>query len=361
MSKDLKRTFSIGIIGCGRPLRTEGSTGFGMSHRHMAGFKETGRCSLAAVADISRENAEAFVAEHNPDAAIHADYREMMEQSSPDIVSICLWPHLHAEVVEAIAPFKPRIIFCEKPMDIHWDAALRMHEVCAEHGVLLAFNHQRRFNLPFAKARELLDAGEIGELTRLEGAWANLSDAGTHVLDMLFFFNNDNDAEWVMGQIDMRKTTRIFGAVQAGAGIAEFRFKNGVRATYRFGPDHAELGALIHLTGTKGDMEILFEEPWLRIRRYGQAEWENLDTGESIHDDKGIYRAIAEVVSCLESGARSQLASENALRATEIIFATEESMRRRGRVELPLPPMKSPVLEMLASGEIVPEIEDHKF
>jgi predicted dehydrogenase len=348
----------VAMIGCGRPLRTEGATGFGMAHRHMAGYALSGRCTLAAVVDLSRENAEAFVAKHNPAAAIFSDTSAMMEKIRPDIVSICLWPHLHAEIVALCAPFEPRAIFCEKPMDIHWDASLRMHDVCKQHGVCLAINHQRRFNLPLLKAKELLEGGAIGRLRRIDGAWHNIADAGTHVLDMMFYYNHDTPADWVLGQIDLRGAQRVFGALQAGHGIAEFRFKNGVRATYHFGKDHAELGCLLRLTGETGEIEILFEAPWLRVRRAGERDWKIVDTGENIHDDKAIYRAIADLLTCLDTGATPQLASEHALRATEIIFATHESSRRRARVDLPLPPGPCAMLAMVASGELKAEISD---
>jgi predicted dehydrogenase len=273
-------------------------------------------------------------------------------------VSICLWPHLHATVVKQCAPFRPKAILCEKPMDIHWDAAVRMHEVCRQHGVLLAINHQRRFNLPLAKAKELLTGGAIGRLQRLEGAWHNLSDAGTHVLDLMFFCNDDTPAEWVLGQIDLRAATRVFGAINAGHGLTEFRFRNGVRAIYHFGKDHADLRCLLRLTGDAGVIEVLFETPWLRIRRAGQRDWEVVDTGESIHDDQAIYRGIAEIIACLGTGQVPQLASERALRATEIIFATHESARRRARVDLPLPPGPCAMLTMLEAGEVQAEFAD---
>jgi predicted dehydrogenase len=342
----------VAIIGCGRPRGAVGATGFGMAHRHMAGFAASGRCTLAAVADLSRENAEAFVAAHNPAATIFSDYRQMLREVRPDVVSVCLWPHLHARVVCAAARFKPRLIFCEKPMDIHWNACLRMHRTCQRNGVLLAINHQRRFNRPLARARELLEGGAIGRLRRLEGAWHNLSDTGTHVLDLMFFFNHDTPAEWVLGQIEMRGATRVFGAVNARHGLTEFRFHNGVRAVYHFGHQHAELGCLLRLTGDGGVIEILFEAPWLRLRRHGQAQWEVVDTGESIHDDQAIHRGIADVLACLEAGTVPQLASERALRTTEIIFATHESARRRGRVDLPLPSGPCAMLSMLAAGEL---------
>ncbi len=353
MSTPLPSPLKVAIIGTGRPQMT--ASGFGMAHRHMAGFRASGRCQLAAVADISRENAEAFIAVHDPAAAIYADYREMMATVKPDLVSICLWPHLHAEVVEAIVPHRPRAILCEKPMDIHWDAALRMDRVSREHGVLLAINHQRRFNRPISQARELLDSGAIGKLLRLEGAWGNLPDAGTHVLDLMFFFNHDTPADWVLGQMDMRDSRKIFGAINAGHGITEFRFKNGVRAIYRYGRDHLEAGCLLRLVGEDGTIEIGFDAPWLRIRWAGQTAWEIIDTGEHIHDDLAIHRAIAEIIASLEDGHRPQLASENALRATEIIFATYESVRRRARIDLPLPPGPCAMLAMLAAGELKAE------
>jgi predicted dehydrogenase len=251
-----------------------------------------------------------------------------------------------------VAPYRPRVILCEKPMDIHWEGALRMDAACRQHGVRLAINHQRRFNLPLARARELLDAGAIGPLRRIEGAWNDLADSGSHVLDLMFFFNHDAPAEWVLGQIDVRTLRIVFGALHASHGITEFRFRNGVRAIYHFGHQHAELGCLLRLSGDDGLIEILFETPWLRVRRFGRKDWEVIDTGENIHDDKAIYRGIADILTCLETGGVPQLASDQALRATEIIFATHESSRRRARVDLPLPPGPCALLAMLASGEL---------
>ncbi len=117
------------------------------------------------------------------------------------------------------------------------------------------------------------------------------------------------------------------------------------------------MGCVLRLIGERGVIEILFDAPWLRIRRSGQADWEIVDTGENIHDDKAIYRGIAEALDCLGTGAVPQLASERALRATEIMFATAESARRRGRVDLPLPPGPDAMLSMLAAGELRTDLE----
>ena len=42
-------TLRVGIIGCGRPWRSEGATGFGMSHQHAFGYRETGKAEIVAL------------------------------------------------------------------------------------------------------------------------------------------------------------------------------------------------------------------------------------------------------------------------------------------------------------------------
>ena len=53
------------------------------------------------------------------------------------------------------------------------------------------------------------------------------------------------------------------------------------------------------------------------------------------------------MIDALKSGREPELSGERALRATELIFATYESSRRRGRVGLPLEIEDSPLLAML--------------
>jgi len=209
-----------------------------------------------------------------------------------------------------------------------------------------------RFNKPFLKAKSLLDEGALGKILRMESAWHNLFDAGTHWLDMLFYFNNDTPADWALGQIDARGGKKAFGAYQASHGLVTFRFQNGVRATYHCGRDYKDLGCMIRVFGDKGVVEILEQEPWLRVHFLERPGWEIIDTGETIHDDWGIYRGIADLVESLESGRPPLLSADNAIRATEIIFAAHESSRRRERVDLPLPPCPSPLLTMIDKGEV---------
>jgi predicted dehydrogenase len=320
-----------------------------MSHRHWAAFKATGKAELAAVCDLVPERAQAWAKDHNPAAKLFTDYKKMMEEAKPDIVCVSLWPHLHATTVCDVAPFKPKAILCEKPMDVDWDAALRMHEACKANGVPLMINHQRRFNKPFLEAKRLLDAGAVGKLLRLDTAWHNFQDSGTHMIDMLFNFAGDADVEWVLGQADARGGHKVFGALQESHGFITWRFKNGVRATYWGGGNFKDLGCLVRITGESGVIEVMENGPaWTRLRKDGGG-WENIDTGgESIHDDAGIQRGIADFVDAVEKGRPPVLGSQNALRPTEVIFAAYESAWRRVRIDLPLPPGPSALRKLAA-------------
>ena len=80
--------FRVGIIGCGRPRRAEGATGFGQGHVHAAGYKASADCEIVAAADIRQDNLDAFVVEHHVPRG-YLDYREFPEFTA--IMEIPIW------------------------------------------------------------------------------------------------------------------------------------------------------------------------------------------------------------------------------------------------------------------------------
>lgn len=352
--------YRVGIIGCGRPLRTEGATGFGMAHRHAMGYSASPHTQLVALADISRENAEAFQEEHGGDT-IYEDYRQMLAEAELDIVSVCVWPHLHAEMVLAAAEARVRAIHCEKPIAPTFGEARRMLESCENNGVQLTFNHQRRFAPPFSVARRLLREGAIGDLQRIEGRCPDMNDWGTHWFDMMHFFNDETPAAWVLGQIDTNEIRSIFGMPHETQGISHVSFQNGVEGLLMTSAT-IEVGAAFRLLGSDGIIEFgRGREGGLRILNGDASGWRDLDPEGTMHDLDAVQKGIADLVEALNEGREPELSGNRALRAAELTFATYESSRKRGRVDLPLEIDDSPLLEMLASGPPRPEvIEDWK-
>lgn len=303
-----------------------------MSRDHARGYLAAG-CRLAALADISRENAEAFQADLGGDA-IYTDYREMLAKEKLDFVSVCTWPNLHEEMVLACAEAGVRAVHCEKPIAPTWAASKRMVEACAKSGTQLSFNHQRRFDPAYVIAKRMLTEGRIGELRRLEMECDNLFDWGTHWFDMMHFYNAQQPAEWLLGQVEPTGGGTIFGVKLEGQGVASLRFANGVRALLMTG-HQAEWGAMNRLVGTEGVIEI-GATGWdsLRVWSKDSPFWEEIDT--TVEGPTGVIAAVIDVVNALQEGREPELSARKALMATELIFATYESARRGGRVNLPL-------------------------
>ncbi len=332
--------------------------GYAMAYQHAEAYRKLLDCELVACADIVEENARTF-AETFGIQRIYTDYREMLRKEELDIVSICTWPHLHAPMVIDAALAGVKAIHCEKPMADTWGAARLMAQECERRGVRLTFNHQRRFGKPFRKAKELLDSGAIGELLRIEIGAGNLYDYGSHTVDLANFFNNEVTAEWVIAQIDYREERLIFGMHSENQAFALWRYRNGVYGMMATGAGASLVGCHHRLIGTEGVIEIgpMGENmPVLRVRRFGKGDWEVIDCeGEGLHGPGHIDRAIADIVAALREGRESELCARNALNATEIIFAAYESVRRRGRVDLPLTIQDNPLVDLVDRGELRPQ------
>ena len=352
----------VGIIGCGRPGRTAGATGSGTAHVHAQGYVASPDCDLVAAADIKPENLEAFCDEYDISGR-YLDHREMLAQAELDVVSVCVWPHLHARMVVDSANAKSvRAVHCEKPMALTWGDAKRMAAACEEKGVQLTFNHQRRFGKQFSKAKALLDGGAIGGLVRLESFTSNLYDWGTHWFDMMFFYNGDVPAEWVIGQIDGRGGRQIFGATVEGQGLCMIRYQNGVYGLMVTGQafvgpevETREERCANRLIGSEGTIEVDVQGgAMLRVRSLETGgAWQEIELGERETWADVVCAAIQGNVDALLAGREPELSARKALQATELIFATWESSRARGRVDLPLEIEDSPLLSMIESGEIV--------
>lgn len=350
--------YHVGIIGCGKAWKSEGATGFGMSHAHAQGYNSSSDAQIVALADIVEENALAFQELRGGDR-IYTDYHEMLSQENLDVVSISTWPHLHADMVVACADAGVKAVHCEKPMAITYGDCKRMINACKASETQLTFNHQRRFGAPYVKAKELIDDGVIGDLVRMEATCPDLFDWGTHWFDMLNKFNGEGEIDWVIGQVDVRNHRTVFGVTLEGHGLSHFRYKNGVMGMLASGVGSGDRHLSIHVTGTDGTIEIGHsEEVPLRMWGKGQSGWATVDVAEGMHGMGSVETGVHDLIDALKTGREPELSGAKAMRATEMIYATYESSRRRARIDLPLDIEDSPLHAMLNSGDLaIDELE----
>ena len=321
-------TLRAGIIGCGKRGR-----------RHAMGYLASDQVELVACADPFAEARQGFAAEFGIPQS-YDDYRRMLAEEKLDVVSICTWTGLHKEMIVDAAGSGVRAIHSEKPMATTWGDAKALYQACQDHGVVITFCHQRRFESSFVKAKQLLDAGEIGQLYRLEGGCHNMFDWGTHWFDMFFFLNDDEPAEWVIAQIDVAERREVFAVPVDTGGVSWVRFRNGVEGLLTTGSAMMD-GPRIRLLGSEGAIEIMgSDNAPVRIRRRGAGDWEPVTLDAGVPAAQATTASVQDLVE--------------ALQATELIFATYESSRRRGLVTLPLDVDDSALLTMLETGMIGP-------
>ncbi|MBT3381722.1 MAG: Gfo/Idh/MocA family oxidoreductase [Lentisphaerae bacterium] len=327
-----------GVIGCG-----------GRGQGHALGYSLSEHVELVACADIHRPAAERMAGRFEF-PGVYTDYNEMLAAENLDIVSMCLWPDLHEtavlDCVRAATP--PRLINAEKPMAPTYGECVRMHTACQEAGIMLTFSHQRRFSRTFALAKELIDEGAVGTLQRMEMSCSNLLDWGTHWFDMMLFYNGNLEPDWVMGQIDCAADQLVFGARIETGGLSYIKWPNNVTGLLTTGQNTGSTCA-IRVIGSAGLIEV--DHGKLRLWQEG-GEWHNVPPRIENVPGEDTSRHILNSVECLLEGEDSTLCSANSLRATQLIFATYESARRRQRVLLPLEIDDSPLISMLRKGTI---------
>lgn len=329
----------VGIIGCG-----------GRGREHAAGYAASPQAQVVAVADPVVESARKLAEQHGA-TGIYGDYREMLDGHQLDMVSICTWTGQHHQQVLDTVSAGVRAINSEKPMAPTWGEAREMHQAAEQAGVQMTFCHQRRFLAQFKKARELVRDGAIGKVLRVEGYCPNLFDWGTHWFDMLFFYNDEAPAAWVMGQIDLRDSRTVFAVPVESSGLSYFQFQNGVNGllvTHREAWAHCAN----RIVGTEGVIEVPKPDgESVRLLRAGHTDskggWEEPSLKDMLPQRNATVLSILDSIECLETGREPELSSRKALQATELIFATYESSRRRARVDLPLDITDSPLIAML--------------
>jgi predicted dehydrogenase len=101
---------------------------------------------------------------------VESDWRKVLERPDVDVVDICTPTYLHKDIVVAAARAGKQI-FCEKPIALNYAEAREMYEAAEKAGVLHYLNHNYRRTPAVAFARQLIDAGKIGQIFHWRGAY----------------------------------------------------------------------------------------------------------------------------------------------------------------------------------------------
>ena len=227
------RTLNVGVIGCGR---------IGRIHAENLATRIPG-ARVAALADVAGAAAKEVAAQLQV-AKATADHRELLADPAVDAVAICSSTDTHSRIIQEAAAAEKHI-FCEKPIDYDLTRIRAALAAVDKAGVKLQIGFNRRFDPSFAKVRELVASGAVGQphviritsrdpgpppLDYIKVSGGIFLDMTIHDFDMVRFLSG-SEAEEVYAIGDALVDHAIRDAGDVDTAIVTMRLKSGALAT----------------------------------------------------------------------------------------------------------------------------------
>jgi predicted dehydrogenase len=334
--------YKAALIGTGRIASTiddevEGTDTL-MPMSHMGSYLACSEVDVVGAADPHPQQRDSFSKRYGF-PHMFEDYRDMIEKTRPDIVSICTSAKPRADIVLNIAAMDAGVkaIYAEKPISISLDEADRMVEACDKAGIVLAVNCSRRWDPWYTKARQLIDNGIIGDIMHVTvNQFGHLSH-NSHMLNLArYLAGGDGRVSWVFGEMDddeIAKTDDDLG------GVSYLAFESGVRGIVRM---QSWLFNESEIHGTDGKIRALNDgqewELWRRSDDPRRATVVRHLFPLPQRIDSPNVRAIRDILHCTETGDQPLSSGEDGRHDLEVAVALRESHRQGGkRIDLPFP------------------------
>ncbi|MEA2595042.1 MAG: myo-inositol 2-dehydrogenase / D-chiro-inositol 1-dehydrogenase [Thermomicrobiales bacterium] len=279
----------VGIIGLGR---------MGWLHaEHLHGTIRGARLIAAAVDDAHRRQLEAS---GDVPCPLVADVDALVADPRIDAVVVVSPTSLHHEHIQ-LAAANGKAIFAEKPLADSVERARETAAAVQRAGVPFQIGFQRRFDPGYARARQLIDAGEIGTVEMFRGLTCDRMppvsylrtsgglfwDLGIHDFDAARFLMKDDVVDvTAAGSILIEPDLAEFDDVDHGVVVLRFRrggigvVQNAWRAPYGYdirAEVHGSIGKVVTdldervPTRLYGPAGFTSERHFLFVERFAEA------------------------------------------------------------------------------------------
>ena len=341
------------LIGCGR-----------IATNHMKAAVNN-QLEISAVCDVVPEHMEALLAKHElqNDMSIlrYTDYRSMIQEVKPDLVSIATESGIHAEIALFCIDHGVHVII-EKPMAMSISDANEIIQRSEEKHVKVSACHQNRFNIAVQEMRHALEAGRFGRLSHgsihvrwnrnqgyydqapWRGTWAQdggaLMNQCIHGIDLLRW-TFGGEIEEVYGQT--RQQFHDYLEAE-DVGMAVVKFKNGAIATIE-GTTNVypkNLEETLYIFGEKGTVKIG------GTSTNNIDVWDFSDESEADIKNKGLQEEtsnvygnghtslFADMIDAIQNDRKPYVDAYAGRDALELVLAIYKSQKEGCAVSLPL-------------------------
>jgi predicted dehydrogenase len=326
--------------------------GTGIGRLHALGMKAmSAKTSLTGVCARPLEDAQRLADEFDAPFATD-DYDRLLERDDVEAIDLCVPHDLHMPMSIAAAQAGKHILV-EKPIARDLAEADVMIAAARTAGVSLMVSHNQRYFGHHAKARELLDAGAIGDPFmivasvhvhgHIEGfrrflekaGGGTLIDSGVHRFDLI---------RWLMGDVASlyAQKGRFMQMQMEGedCAVVVMRFRSGAIGSFSCswsakGPVPEET---LQIFGPRG--AILTEDHTRSLRWHSESPPSGLEDVREfvfpIDQAESIRRAIAAFADSILQGAAPPITGEDGRAALELAMASYQAAASECPVHLPL-------------------------
>ena len=299
-----------------------------------------------------------------------ADYKKMLAEAKPDLVSIATrFVDVHCDMVLAAVESGVRGIYLEKPLCGTLEEADRMIDACQKHRVKVAVAHQTRYSPKLRVVRELIAAGKLGKLLEIrargkEDARGGAEDIwvlGPHLLDVMQLlggkpqscFASVLQAGHPIRKSDIKPGNEGIGLLAGDEVHATYRLSGGAIGSFDSVKDAGggpRFGLWIY--GSKGVIEMgtnympwawflphpswsspRYKKAWIEITSAGLGKPELLKKATP-HD--GNVAAVKDLIEAIEKDRPPVADITEARTALEMVVAAFESQRTGKPAAIPL-------------------------
>lgn len=331
-------SYRVGIIGTG-----------GIARAHERAARSAVNAELVAICDVSQEALDRFGDEFGV-AGRYQNLETMLARENLDIAIICTWGVHHADISNRVARSRQvRAILCEKPICSTAAECESMIAVARENGVLLAEAFKFRHHPQHLKAKELVDAGAIGDLKMIRSTFTNAVNPTVMTPDKNWRWNRDQGggAVYDLGCYNIHHARFMIGAepvrVYATGHVGDqSKVNESVAVQLDFPGDVSAQFILSFRYFSSQSAEIYGTKGYLRIEK----AWNNENNpvtleAQFVNGDRQTYHfapvdqftlQLNHLCECLETGSPHRIPPEDSLGNMNVIDAIYASMERRAPV-----------------------------
>ena len=234
---------------------------------------------LVGVCDVNEKSAAETAKRHSINYYT-TNAKKLLEDTAPDIVSVCVPNTFHKEYVKLALEAGANVV-CEKPLALNYSDAKELFDLAAAKGLMLCACQSMRFTPDRLEAKAMIDAGALGDIyygefsrirrrgipkwgafhmKKLSGGGAFI-DIGVHMIDAIVWLMGNPTPLSVDGTASARlahsKNQLISGLRESGA-LAGETLSDRVYSEEEFDVEDFAAGSILF----EGGKRVNFKTAW---------------------------------------------------------------------------------------------------